>query len=399
MTTEEPREASKRKVNTQDLSWLIEQSRRGQLDLDPPYQRRSVWTPRDRRSFMDTVFKNYPSPPIYLHKTTDLDTGNSMYHVVDGKQRISTVLDFLTNRVYLPHEFGDARFAGKRWRDLVDDDAARSILWNYQIIVEQIDDVSPAFVREVFERLNKNSRKLTAQELRHARFDGWLITFLEEELTQPVWRRFKIQTAGKGKRMVDVQNLAELAMVTESGGVTGFDQGDIDEFFARLDDIEDEGNEFDGDAFLEAFHSTRDLLDQVDELVKIGDVAVDDERDKRPGVVAGLAQPFMHFYTLWAYVDGTPDFADGDLGEFGARYQRFMETVHALDVVPVQGEVDAWQVGRKGDASGETLGNDFDAMAAAYKAASMGATTDLPQRRARLDALRRAMDLAELGLD
>ncbi len=130
MTEDELGETTKRSVSTQDLSWLIEHSRLQRLDLDPPYQRRSVWTPRDRRSFMDTVFKNYPSPPIYLHKTIDLDTGNAMYHVVDGKQRISTVLQFLVNKVYLPHEFGDARFDGKRWRDLANDDAGRAALWN-----------------------------------------------------------------------------------------------------------------------------------------------------------------------------------------------------------------------------------------------------------------------------
>lgn len=396
MPEEELREATKRSVSTQDLSWLIEHSRLQRLDLDPPYQRRSVWTPRDRRSFMDTVFKNYPSPPIYLHKTIDLDTGNAMYHVVDGKQRISTVLDFLNNKVYLPHEFGDARFDGKRWRDLADDDTARSTLWNYQIIVEQIDDVSPTFVREVFERLNKNSRKLTAQELRHARFDGWLITFLEDELAQPVWKRFKIQTTGKEKRMTDVQNLAELAMVIARSDVTGFDQVDLDEFFALLDDVEEESLDFDEETFTRGFHATRDFLDQLDETVKLGEPPEVGQPDKRPGVVAGLAQPFMHFYTLWAYVDSiVSDFGHGqfeDLGvawlrqDFGQRYQRFMEAVQSFDLASLEAH---W----------ETEGKDFDGLVEAYKAASVGATTDLPQRRARLVALQAAMELVEPDSD
>lgn len=386
MASDDVRETTKRTVSTQDLSWILEHNRRGQLDLDPPYQRRSVWTPRDRRSFMDTVFKNYPSPPIYLHKTIDLDTGNATYHVVDGKQRISTVLDFLANKVYLPLDFGDARLAGKRWRDLVDDDQSRGDLWNYRIIVEEIDDVSPAFVREVFERLNKNSRKLTAQELRHARFDGWLITFLEDELTQPVWKRFKIQTTGKEKRMTDVQNLAELALVTYRHAVSGFDQADLDQFFADLDDVEDEDTTFDAEMFGAHFRATRDVLDQLDQA---GPVLAGRERkaaENGPGVVASLAQPFMHFYTLWAYVDQLVRDGNHTVEGLGPRYRRFMESVHALDLADAERTL------------ASTSGTAFDALVAAYKAASVGATTDLPQRNARLEVLREAMTLPELEL-
>ncbi|MDO8732136.1 MAG: DUF262 domain-containing protein [Actinomycetota bacterium] len=353
-------------MTTQDLSWLLEQNRREQLDLDPPYQRRSVWTPRDRRSFMDTIFKNYPSPPIFLHKTIDLATGEATYHVVDGKQRISTVLQFLDNKVYLPHDFGDSRFAGKRWRDLSEDDEARVRLWNYRVTVEEIDDVSPTFVREVFERLNKNSRKLTAQELRHARFDGWLINFLEDEIIQPMWKRFKIHTTAKEKRMADVQNLAELAMVTVRHKVSGFDQEDLDGFFAELDEADDDETPFDVDNFTVDFFGFRDWLDDL---------------DKETEVVSTIAQPFLHFYTLWSYINQLGN-APAGLTEFGDRYRKFMEAVGSYDAsanepsLPVDGAA-----------------TEFERLVAQYKSASVGATTEEPQRIARLDALQQAMQL------
>ena len=41
-----------RRVTTQDISWFLDLSRNGQLNLDPPYQRRSVWSPKDRRFFL-----------------------------------------------------------------------------------------------------------------------------------------------------------------------------------------------------------------------------------------------------------------------------------------------------------------------------------------------------------
>src|SRR4029078_8939953 len=97
----EPLRRMERVVTTYDVTWLLDLDKNGQLDLDPPYQRKSVWTPKDRRFFMDTVCRNYPSPAIFLHKTIDDMTGKTTYHVVDGKQRITTLLQFVKDKFSL----------------------------------------------------------------------------------------------------------------------------------------------------------------------------------------------------------------------------------------------------------------------------------------------------------
>ena len=51
-----------RRVNNQDITYFLDLKRNGQLNLDPPFQRRSVWTNKDRRYFLDTIFRGYPSP-------------------------------------------------------------------------------------------------------------------------------------------------------------------------------------------------------------------------------------------------------------------------------------------------------------------------------------------------
>jgi uncharacterized protein with ParB-like and HNH nuclease domain len=88
------RSAMDRRPTTQDITWLLDLERNSQLDLDPPYQRRSVWTRKDRQFFLDTVFRNFPSPAIFLHKSMT-DDGAATYHVVDGKQRLQTILQFV----------------------------------------------------------------------------------------------------------------------------------------------------------------------------------------------------------------------------------------------------------------------------------------------------------------
>lgn len=60
-----------RTISPQDVSWFLDLNEKEQLDLDPPYQRRSVWTLKDKRFFIDTILNGYPAPPIFLHKSLD----------------------------------------------------------------------------------------------------------------------------------------------------------------------------------------------------------------------------------------------------------------------------------------------------------------------------------------
>src|ERR1700690_3849340 len=101
----------KRRPTTQDITWLLDLARNKQLNLEPPYQRRSVWTRKDRQFFLDTIFRDYPSPAIFLHKTIAED-GGSTYHVVDGKQRLETILSFVNNKLRIAKDFGDVRLDG-----------------------------------------------------------------------------------------------------------------------------------------------------------------------------------------------------------------------------------------------------------------------------------------------
>src|ERR1700677_1122365 len=102
-----------RRPTTQDISWLLDLDKNGQLDLNPPYQRRSVWTAKDRRFFLDTIFRNFPSPAIFLHKNIS-DTGAVKYFVVDGKQRLETILRFSKGKMRIATDYGDVRLNNKR---------------------------------------------------------------------------------------------------------------------------------------------------------------------------------------------------------------------------------------------------------------------------------------------
>lgn len=360
----EPLRRVERVVTTYDVTWLLDLDKNNQLELNPPYQRKSVWTPKDRRFFMDTIFRNYPSPAIFLHKSIDDSTGNTTYEVVDGKQRILTILLFVQNRFSLADDFGDNQFDGKRWRDFDEKPLIKRLLWNYRITIEELDDSSFPDINDVFSRLNKNANKLTAQELRHARFDGWLITFLESEVEHPVWKSLKVRTIAKEKRMSDVQNVSELAAITLRKDISGFSQIDLDQLYADHDDPSAEETEFDAEVFVSEFMRVRGILEILEEDY---------------GISSTTAQPFFNLYTLWAALT-QHDLEDSAIGDFAARYTAFMEAVNAYHL-----EEDT-----TAPLSLENL-SEAEKNIVRYKAATQGATTDEPKRRERLDALEAAL--------
>jgi hypothetical protein len=73
------------------MSW----QRQGLLDLNPPFQRRSVWAPGAKSYLIDTVVRNLSTPLIFLRETIDLETLQQRREVIDGQQRLRTVFAFV----------------------------------------------------------------------------------------------------------------------------------------------------------------------------------------------------------------------------------------------------------------------------------------------------------------
>ena len=224
-----------RRSTTQDISWFIDLRRHDQLDLNPPYQRRSVWNVKDRRFFLDTIFRGYPCPPLFIHKIGGT-AEKTMYAVVDGKQRLQTLFQFVDDEVALATDFGDARFNGRTWSTL--GATEREIFWNYVVPVEFLtfDPNDPHEVNQAFDRLNRNMRKLEPQELRHARWDGWFLRTVETECEDNAWQVLGISTKARNKRMKDAQFISELLLVAIERRQSGFDQQALDAAYAKFDD-------------------------------------------------------------------------------------------------------------------------------------------------------------------
>jgi hypothetical protein len=363
----------RRRSTTYDVSWFLDQHRSQQLNLSPPYQRKSVWNRGDRVFFLDTIFRDYPCPPIFIHKTLD-DKGISQFHIVDGKQRIETVIRFFGNKLALSDDFGDERLNGKKYRDIKSDVELRNKFLNYVFTVEQFDDLDVDLVNRVFERLNRNVRKLTNQEIRHARFSGWFATQVFSETERDVWKEFGISTTGRARRMLDAQFVAELFISVIRQEIVGFSQDMIDEYYSAFDIVDPDTNSS-AEEILRIFSETKRkiiILDSHDSVVKT------------------YSRTAANFYSLWMFVLLEYSNREMDYAAIASRYASFMEEVGRLGSQSPSDETLTTTVDKAIDASSASdqpdVGNPYK-----YFVNNQGATTELPQRLARHEALREAL--------
>lgn len=148
------------------------------LNLNPGFQRQSVWNDADRRLLIDTILRDMPLPNLFFWARKE---GNkNVYDVIDGKQRIEALLAFAQQRVQplVLKKFdpeGDPDWVNQdanswSWKELqaYESKVTRNFL-NYQFPVVEISGTLPE-VEKVFVRINSTGSRLTPQEIRHAKW-------------------------------------------------------------------------------------------------------------------------------------------------------------------------------------------------------------------------------------
>lgn len=298
----------------QSIRWFLDLYHDGQLDLDPSYQRRSVWTLKDRRYFLDTIFRNYPSPAIFIHKELDKELVKMKYHVVDGKQRLETIILFTQNNIAIDKEYGDVRLNDKKWKSIENDPDLKIHFYNYVLPIEFIGTDDSIVINEVFDRLNRTSRKLERQELRHAKYDGWFIKTAEAEAEKEEWERLGVVTKARMRRMKDVQSISELIIVLLKHRIPGYDQDTLDNIYAEYDSPHETLLNFDEEGFKKKLEFAKDYILRM---------------DAHNCAVTKYAKGLSNFYSLWAFV--ALNQSHMELPEITAeRYFEFMEKVVTL---------------------------------------------------------------------
>ncbi|WP_419873096.1 DUF262 domain-containing protein [Candidatus Pristimantibacillus sp. PTI5] len=209
-------------------------------NYDPRYQRRDKVWGDERQSFLiDTIFKNYPIPPIFLHQRVDTKTGKTKYDVIDGKQRLTAIIEFIENVIPLPEDFSEGNadkeiLNGKYFKDIDGDEYTefREQFWTYVIPVEYLDKVTGDMVDNIFDRLNRNGVPLNPQELRNAKFhDSRLLAIVDELLQMDFWVQ---RTKGlEVERMEDKEFISELLLTMLENNLFDSNQEVMDNLYVK----------------------------------------------------------------------------------------------------------------------------------------------------------------------
>lgn len=160
---------------------ILELKRNGMLAANPEYQRGSVWIPDQQKRLVDSLFRQYPLPLIYLHHIHNEIGGFTRdgLDVIDGQQRINALFRFSEGGLRLFDPAKDAAIArfpafikdqpcewgGKTFHELTTD--LKEKFLNTPLSIVYITTDLPNEARDLFIRLQAGL-PLNAQEKRDA---------------------------------------------------------------------------------------------------------------------------------------------------------------------------------------------------------------------------------------
>jgi hypothetical protein len=211
---------------------FLEWSEKKQLELNPEFQRGSVWPPAARTYLIDTILRRLPIPKIYVRTRVDLETKRSFREVVDGQQRLRAIIDFSNDKFALGPRAQE--FAGKRYSDLLPEEQERFL--GFTIAVDQLINANDADVLEVFSRLNSYTVPVNPPELRHAKYQGefkWAVHETSQRWSV-LWDRYKIVGARDAVRLQSDSLIAEMFGIVMEGVKDG-GQPNITKLYDRVD--------------------------------------------------------------------------------------------------------------------------------------------------------------------
>jgi len=202
--------------------------RDGKLLPRPDFQRRLVWSRNDKNLFIDTILRGYPFPEIYIADgDVDVDTGEGTQLLVDGQQRVNTIIQYFAGSP-------DLKLTTALPYETLDEDAKKSFL-QYKVAVRDLGSVGREEIIEVFRRINATKYALRDIEINNAVYAGAMKKFIERCSKHDFFIRHNIFTPSDYARMGDMRYVLSIVATMILG------------YFNRDDDCESILSEYNDD--------------------------------------------------------------------------------------------------------------------------------------------------------
>lgn len=157
------------------IQWIIVQ--KNNIDFSPVYQRLgNIWNKQQKQLLIDSIFNGFDIPKLYFQymPLSVAKNSNFSYGVIDGKQRLEAILDFIEGRLSVSDKF---KFINEESQAFYKDIAGKTFLeieqlepilaarfLQYELSIVFMDTDEPDNITETFVRLNSGINVNTAEK-------------------------------------------------------------------------------------------------------------------------------------------------------------------------------------------------------------------------------------------
>lgn len=137
----------------QDIENIFNRIRNGIYDLQPDFQRDVVWNLEKQQKLIDSIMRGWHIPPIHLVRIE----GKEVYEVLDGKQRLFSICDFLMDKFvfnahFIPGIENFNELHRKKYSQFPENIKKRFLFTKIRVF--EVSDVKMNEATELFLRLN-----------------------------------------------------------------------------------------------------------------------------------------------------------------------------------------------------------------------------------------------------
>lgn len=193
---------------------------KGVLKFDLPIQRANgQWQLAQKSLLIHSILSDYPVPPLYFNKYKGTDNEN-YYQALDGKQRCTSIFDFVDGEFRLHSCTPDFAIEGQKY-ELANksfaelSDECKDLILGYRFTIYIVEDTTDEELEEIFARLNASTPLTLIQKARTemgAELAGWT----RKMIKFPFFEQAVSMTVAQARRESELEMLLQSMLLMEA---------------------------------------------------------------------------------------------------------------------------------------------------------------------------------------